>query len=281
MNTEPATKILVVDDDASIRFFLKEMLEHEGYQVTLADSGETALKYIEREEFDLALVDLKMKGLSGTDVLRVLRAQSPDTVVIMLTGQGSLESAVEALRQGAHDYLFKPCKTIELRESIRVGLLNRQQKKRQRELLRQLEYHLSSTLEGVRATIGASGTVPPPAITRPAVSGEPTDSEPQRFLQHGPLIVDLARHVITTNGKLLELSPTEFNILAYLINETPRVVPPQELIREVQGYASETWEARDIIRYHVYRIRQKIKEAGGNPDIVQTVRGVGYTVSNE
>ncbi|HOT93290.1 MAG TPA: response regulator transcription factor [Anaerolineae bacterium] len=281
MNTEPVTKILVVDDDASIRFFLKEMLEHDGYQVTTADSGEAALKYIEQEEFDLALVDLKMKGLSGTDVLRVLRAQSPDTVVIMLTGQGSLESAVEALRQGAHDYLFKPCKTIELRESIRAGLLNRQQKKRQRELLRQLEYHLSNTLEGVRATIGASSIPPlPPAAGRAVADGEPASSEPQRFLQHGPLIVDLTRHVITMNGELLELSPTEFNILAYLISEAPRVIPPQELIREVQGYTSETWEARDIVRYHIYRIRQKIKDAGGQPDIVQTVRGVGYTVHN-
>ncbi|HOU14922.1 MAG TPA: response regulator transcription factor [Anaerolineae bacterium] len=282
---ESITKILVVDDEASIRFFLKELLEHDGYQVTAVDSGEAALKYIEQEEFDLALIDLMMKGVSGTQVLKELRAQSPDTVVIMLTGHGSLESAVEALRQGAHDYLFKPCKTIELRESIRVGLLNRQQKKRQRALLWQLEHHLSSTLADVRATIGGVGAPPVPAARTaasanpPAAANQPA-AEHQRFMQRGRLIVDLTRHVITMDGKLLELSPTEFDILAYLISEAPRVIPPQELLREAQGYATELWEARDIIRYHIYRIRQKIKEATGDTDIIQTVRGVGYTVKD-
>ncbi len=284
MEMESITKILVVDDEASIRFFLKELLEHDGYQVTSVDSGEAALKYIEQEEFDLALIDLMMKGVSGTQVLRELRAQSPDTVVIMLTGHGSLESAVEALRQGAHDYLFKPCKTIELRESIRVGLLNRQQKKRQRELLWQLEHHLSSTLADVRATIG--GAVAPGSSARTAASASSPSSADQsgaehtRFMQRGRLIVDLTRHVITMDGNLLELSPTEFDILAYLISEAPRVIPPQELLREAQGYTTELWEARDIIRYHIYRIRQKIKEATGQTDIIQTARGVGYTVSD-
>lgn len=285
METESNTKILVVDDEESIRFFLKELLERDGYEVVAADSGEVALKYIEREEFDLALIDLKMRGISGTDVLKVLHAQAPDTVVIMLTGHGSLESAVEALRQGAHDYLFKPCKTIELRESIRVGLLNRRQKKKQRELLWQLEQHLSSTLDGVRATIqevGAPLCAPPARVTPPAVASleQQPSAEQKRFLQYGSLIVDLTRHVITMDARLLELSPTEFDVFAYLISEAPRVISPQELLHEAQGYTAEVWEARDIVRYHIYRIRQKVKEATGRADVVQTVRGVGYTVSN-
>lgn len=283
---EPTTRILVVDDDASIRFFLKELLERDGYEVVTADSGETALKYIEQAEYDLALVDLKMKGVSGTQVLRALHTQSPDTVVIMLTGHGSLESAVEALRQGAHDYLFKPCKTIELRESIRAGLLNRLQKKKQRALLQQLEHHLSNTLADVRATIGEAGT-PMPGVSTARVAVNTAAAPPlnqplaehNRFLQKGGLIVDLSRHVIMLDGNLLELSPTEFDLLAYLISESPRVISPQELLREAQGYTSEVWEARDIVRYHIYRIRQKIKGAAGPTEIIQTVRGVGYTVN--
>ncbi len=284
MGTETNAKILIVDDEESIRFFLRELLERDGYAVVVADSGEVALKHIEREEFDLALIDLKMRGISGTDVLKVLHTRAPDTVVIMLTGHGSLESAVEALRQGAHDYLFKPCKTIELRESIRVGLLNRRQKQKQRELLRQLEQHLSTTLDGVRATIqevGVLSTPPAPRAVMPAAA--PLDQQPaeqKRFLQYGSLIVDLTRHVITMEAKLLELSPTEFDVLAYLISEAPRVISPQELLREAQGYAAEVWEARDIVRYHIYRIRQKAKDATGRTDAIRTVRGVGYTVSN-
>ena len=284
METGANAKILVVDDEESIRFFLEELLERDGYEVVAVDSGELALKYIEQEEFDLALIDLKMRGISGTDVLKVLHTKAPDTVVIMLTGHGSLESAVEALRQGAHDYLFKPCKTIELRESIRVGLLNRRQKKKQRELLWELEQHLSSTLDGVRATIqevGASPSAPAPRVTAQAsTSFDQQATEEKRFLQYGSLIVDLTRHVITMNAGLLELSPTEFDVLAYLISEAPRVISPQELLREAQGYATEVWEARDIVRYHIYRIRQKVKEATGRTDVIQTVRGVGYTVNN-
>jgi DNA-binding response OmpR family regulator len=284
MGTGADAKILIVDDEESIRFFLKELLERDGYAVVAVDSGELALKYIGREEFDLALIDLKMRGISGTDVLKVLHAQAPDTVVIMLTGHGSLESAVEALRQGAHDYLFKPCKTIELRESIRVGLLSRRQKKKQRELLWELEQHLSSTLDGVRATIQEVGALPstpiPHVAAQAATSFDQQATEEKRFLQYGSLIVDLTRHVITMNAGLLELSPTEFDVLAYLISEAPRVISPQELLREAQGYATEVWEARDIVRYHIYRIRQKVKEATGCTDVIQTVRGVGYTVSN-
>ncbi len=284
METETHAKILVVDDEESIRFFLRELLERDGYTVVAVESGELALRHIEREEFDLALIDLKMRGISGTDVLRVLHTQSPDTVVIMLTGHGSLESAVEALRQGAHDYLFKPCKTIELRESIRVGLLNRRQKKRQRALLWELEQHLSNTLDGVRATIQGVGASPSQPLPRPPTQATTTFDQQaaaeKRFLQYGSLIVDLTRHVITMNARLLELSPTEFDVLAYLISEAPRVISPQELLREAQGYAAEVWEARDIIRYHIYRIRQKVKESTGHTDVIQTVRGVGYTVSN-
>jgi DNA-binding response OmpR family regulator len=92
------------------------------------------------------------------------------------------------------------------------------------------------------------------------------------------LIVDFMRHVMTLDGHLLELSPTEFDLLAYLASEAPRVISPQELVREVQGYESEAWEARDTVRYHVYRIRRKAKAATGRTDIIRTVRGVGYTM---
>lgn len=291
METTQGARILVVDDESSIRFFLQELLERDGHSVVAVDSGEAALCNIENDEFDLALIDLKLKGIGGTQVLTALHEQWPDTIAIMLTGHGSLESAVEALRHGAHDYLFKPCKTVELRESIRVGLLNRLQKQRQRELMQQLEQHLSSSLANVRATI--TDTMPPPNRSSGAPTPRPAPVVPaivpvdepaqerRRFLQQGSLIVDFARHVITMSGHLLELSPTEFALLAYLMSESPRVVSPQELVREAQGYTAEPWEARDIVRYYIYRIRQKIKEVTGSADVIQTVRGVGYTIRLE
>jgi DNA-binding response OmpR family regulator len=105
-----------------------------------------------------------------------------------------------------------------------------------------------------------------------------SDKDEIRFLQQGGLIVDFLRHVITLDGHLLELSPTEFDLLAYLVSEVPRVVSAQELVREVQGYESEPWEASETARYHIYRLRQKIKDATGYTNVIRTVRGIGYTI---
>jgi DNA-binding response OmpR family regulator len=250
--------ILVVDDEDGIRYFLERFLAREGYRVVAVPSGEAALERLASEEFDVALLDLRMKGIGGLDVLAVLRQRWPATSVIMLTAHASLESAVEALRRGAHDYLFKPCKTIDLRESIRSGLIKRQE---------QLQ------LRGLPAS-----PIKPeiPFATLASLSGP---AHPDRFLQHSGLIVDSVRHIITLDGVLLELSPTEFDLLAYLVSEAPRVVSPQELIREVQGYSSNAREAAETIRAHMYHIRRKTQAVAGR-NVVSTLRGVGYTLAD-
>jgi signal transduction histidine kinase len=130
-------RVLIVDDEAGVRRPLEIMLAYNGYQVKVADSGETALECIMAQRFDLALIDLKMNGIGGIEVLSALRQQSPDTVSIVLTAHGSMETAVEALRQGAHDYLFKPCKMNEILESVRTGLLRKRQ---EMEMRTQFEY---------------------------------------------------------------------------------------------------------------------------------------------
>lgn len=262
--------ILVVDDDPNVRFTLEETLRHDGYEVIAAENGEAAMWLIEQREFDLVLIDLKMKRVSGLDVLRLLRQRAPGTAAIVLTAYASLETAVEALRQGAHDYLFKPAKTVELRESVRAALLKRRREQKHRALLTQLEQSLSDSLQDLRSTVGW------PDDASPVASDGEDDTG--RFVQHGNLIVDMTRHIITLDGKLLELSPTEFDLLAYLVSEMPRVVTPLQLVQEVQGYASERWEASEVVRQHIYRIRAKIREATGRNDVIRTVRGVGYTI---
>ncbi len=246
--------ILIVDDEEGIRYFLDRFLTREGFRVITVASGEAALARLATAEFDVVLLDLKMKGISGMDVLADLRQRWPATSVIILTAHASLESAVEALRRGAHDYLFKPCRTLDLRESIRAGLI----KRREQLQLRQL----------------ATNPIAPEPLIAPI---EPAPAD--RFLQHSGLIVDPVRHVVILDGMLLELSPTEFDLLAYLVNEAPRVVPPQELIREVQGYISDAAEAAETIRSHMYHIRRKMQTTVGH-SVILTVRGVGYTLAD-
>jgi len=262
-------KILVVEDHEGTRFFLEEMLTRDGHQVVAVESGEAALERIAVQEFDLALLDLRLTGIGGMEVLSVLHEQAPDTVVIVLTAHGSLETAVEALRQGAHDYLFKPLNTVGLRESVRTGLLKRQRRLQQRELLGQLKQCLTEDLG--KDFVAA-------AVEHPAQAPGAVAEDQTRFLKRGGLIVDLVRHVISLDGHMLELSPTEFGLLVYLASEAPRVVSPQELVRATQGYECEPWEAGNTLRYHIHRIRHKIKQATGRADVIRTARGVGYTV---
>ena len=125
--------MLVVDDDTLVRNYLFQVLTCEGHQVLAVESGEAALACIADQEFDVALLDLKMDGVGGMEVLTAMRQQWPDTVVILLTGHPTLETVFGALRQGAFDYLFKPCRIAELRESVSKGLLQRRQLLRQRE----------------------------------------------------------------------------------------------------------------------------------------------------
>jgi DNA-binding response OmpR family regulator len=265
-----SAKILVVDDDPALLFSLKAVLTHDGYQVVAVETGELALEHIAGEDFDLALIDLKLGGIGGMEVLKGLKERSPDTMAIILTAHASLETAVEALRQGAHDYLLKPCTTEDLRESVRTGLAKRQ---REGQL----------PLPGGVAAAGSAGSAGGPgsaAAGQPPAAATAAASEPGRFLQRGGVIVDLARHVTTVDGHLLELSPTEFALLAHLVKEAPRVVSAQDLLRVSQGYESEPWEAREIVRFHIYRIRQKAEAAAGRADIIRTVRGIGYALGD-
>lgn len=236
--TKPIATILIVDDETSIRVTLQEILSRDGYRVMTAENGQAAVELILEQEFDLVLIDLKLGDIDGTDVLARLRAHAPDTVAIMLTAHASLETAVAALRQGAHDYLFKPCSSIELRESIRRGLKKRWQARRERTLLEQLEQHLSTKLADIRTVLDDHELASPAScFERDTQSLPPFDQppvEPDRFLQYKGLIVDLLQHVATLDGHRLELSPTEFDLLAYLISQAPRVIAPQELVREVQ-----------------------------------------------
>ncbi len=103
-----AASILVVDDEPASRESLVDVLSEEGYQVAAAASGEEALEAIDTAEFDLVITDLRMPGIDGVTLLREVRRRCPQTLVILITAHASVETAVEALREGAHDYMIKP-----------------------------------------------------------------------------------------------------------------------------------------------------------------------------
>ena len=101
-------RILVVDDEEGMCEFLHYLLEGEGYEVEVAHSGDQALTKVEETAFDLILADIKMPGIDGLEMLRHIREADEETVVIVMTGYSSLESAIKAIKYDASDYLTKP-----------------------------------------------------------------------------------------------------------------------------------------------------------------------------
>lgn len=115
-------EILVVDDDPQMREDIAEMLSKEGYNLTTVGSGEEALKMIQEKDFDVVLTDLMMPGISGMDVLREIKKIKPRTRVIIITAFATIESAVEAMKMGASDYISKPFKINEVQVTVKRAL---------------------------------------------------------------------------------------------------------------------------------------------------------------
>ena len=122
MSGQEMQNILVVDDDRSMREFLEILLTKEGYNVFLADSGEAGCTILKDQEFDLVITDIRMKDINGIDVLKMAKQISPETMVVMISAFATAETAVEAMREGAYDYIPKPFKVGEFKKIVKDTL---------------------------------------------------------------------------------------------------------------------------------------------------------------
>lgn len=118
----PKAKILVVDDERNVLLTVAAILRQEGYDVDAVDNGAEALRTLGERKFDLVLTDLKMPDVDGLDVLRAAHTQSPSTVTVVMTGYGSVDSAMEAVQLGAYEYLLKPTEVAELKQAVKRSL---------------------------------------------------------------------------------------------------------------------------------------------------------------
>ncbi|KPL01134.1 MAG: hypothetical protein AMJ91_01245 [candidate division Zixibacteria bacterium SM23_73_3] len=121
-------RILVVDDELFVRELLLEFLSTQGYEVSLADSGEKAVELMQIHPADVVLVDLKMPGIDGIETLKQIKKIAPHALAIVMTGYPTIESSIEALRSDACDYVVKPFKLNDLKSSIEKALQERKLK---------------------------------------------------------------------------------------------------------------------------------------------------------
>jgi DNA-binding response OmpR family regulator len=228
---------LVVDDEQGVRFFLAETLRRADHVAVTASSGAEALDHLRDTRFELVVLDLRLGGtVDGMRVLEAVKWRWPETAVVILTAHGSLESAVAAIREGVDGYLLKPVEPDEVRRAMREALDRRRMLARSRE--RGKEEHI---------------------------------------LQQGPFSIDVDKHVATLDGQPLRLTPQEFRLLMHLMQNSHRVISPNELVRVVRQYECEDlFEARQITKWYIHRLRRKVEPDPTSPRYILTVRGVGY-----
>jgi len=255
-------RILVVDDEETMRRSLADILRLEGYQVQAASHGAAAVELLKRETYDLMLLDLKMPGMDGLEVLRIATKVAPNTLVILLTAHGSLESAIQALRQDAFDYLLKPSTPQQIIKSVE-GALSRQAEARHKRILSD---RLDSSWQEL--------------INVERLELEHAGSKHTVLLGDG-ISVDLPRREISSGDQKVSLTPTEGKLLKVLLDNRGRVLSHRELVQLVQGYEVAEWEAPEVLRPLVSRLRQKLSKFPGGKSWINNVRGTGYVFELE
>ena len=236
------SNILVVDDEPVARQSLTEILRLEGYAVNSVPNGQAAVEYVRTHPIELIIVDLRMPGMDGLEVIQVVNQISPETEVILLTAFGTTETAIQALRLRVHDYLLKPAPPAQVVNSVKKGLVRREARLKAR---------------------GGTATM------------EVDDVALEITLKDGTHI-DLSRRQVRKKDKVIHLTPAEGRLLRVLIENPGRVYSHRELVLLVQGYDTSQREAPEILRPLVSRLRHKLEAFPSLSDRGVSVRGTGY-----
>jgi DNA-binding response OmpR family regulator len=239
--------ILVVDDEPVERQTLADILRLEGYHVSSVANGEAAVDFVRLNPVELIILDLRMPGMNGLEVIKVVKRISSDVEIILLTAHGSLESAIEALRSQIHDYLLKPISPAQIIDSVNRGLAHRNLKLQMKD---QQQADLSSDDNAIVAL--SDGTV-----------------------------IDFGRRLVRSGSRTVFLTPAEGRLLRIFVENIGKVFSHRELVLLVQGYSTTQQEAPEILRPLVSRLRQKLEDVPVLMERVVSVRGTGYVFEDE
>ncbi|HKG36123.1 MAG TPA: response regulator transcription factor [Solirubrobacterales bacterium] len=226
-----SSRVLIADDEPSVRDSVGYALTQDGFEVTPAvDGTDVEEKIGDGMPFDLLILDIMMPGRSGLDICREVRARSAVPIIILTAKDAEVDKVV-GLEVGADDYVTKPFSVRELLGRVRALL-------RRRELDR-----------------------------------EPQTAEAAR-IEAGPVSIDLVRHLVTVHGRQVNLTRSEFQLLRLLAGSAGQVFRRSQIMEELwQTEFDGDERACDV---HISNLRQKIEGDPQHPELVLTVRGVGY-----
>jgi len=222
------THILIVDDDPSLTSALRRTLSYEGYHVSIAANGESALEQIRLKPPDLVILDRMLPGMDGLEICRRLRSAGEHLVILMLTARDAVADRVSGLEIGADDYLVKPFATEELLARIKA-------------LLRRSH---------------------PPDVAR-------------EILHYADLELDTATRQARRGGRVIDLSTTEYELLALFLRN-PRIVLTRALLMD-RIWGLDFTGGPNVLEVYIGHLRAKL-EAQGETRLIQTIRGAGYVL---
>jgi DNA-binding response OmpR family regulator len=229
---------LVVDDEPGIRFFVEETLHRSGHDVSTVKSGEEALETLRNTPFDLVILDLKLGG--KVDGIKVLEA---------IRWRWPNTSVIILTAHGSLDSAL---------QAIDHGIEKYVQKPLSPQELRKVVGEVLSEKEEARKS---------------------AKDERHQILRKGDFEVDEGLHRVKMDEEELDLTPSEFNLIVHLLRNDDRVISPEELVEVVRGYKpDDVVEARQIIKWYIHRLRQKVEQDSSHPEYILIVRGVGYRI---
>jgi DNA-binding response OmpR family regulator len=221
----PMQTILVIDDDESLRDTIAMMLEQDGFRAVLSGDGRDGFDKAITSKPDLVLVDLRLPGMTGTEICKQLRAANVKTPIIVLSALGDELDKVLLLEIGADDYMVKPFGTRELMARIRAVLRR-------------------------------------------------TSPDARKVIHFSENEVDFERRIVRRKGDELKLTPAEYNLLCYFVQNPDRALTRDMILNSVWGY--EFFPNTRTVDAHVVKLRQKLEPDPNTPKHFLTVHGVGY-----
>lgn len=230
-------KILIVEDEFSLRESLSYTLDKQGYSVTAVSDGRAALEYARTSPPDLILLDLMIPEIDGIQVCKTLRKEGFENPILMVTAKADEIDKIIGLEIGADDYISKPFSMRELIARVKSHLRRTASLRGQLELLR-------------------------------------TSNEPAEILTHGDIVINKTRREVTRDSIILQLKPQEYDLLLFFSEHRGQMLSRELLLDRVWGW-DYTGDSRTV-DVHVRWLRQKIEKDPSNPERLVTVRGGGY-----
>ena len=239
------TKVLVVDDESPIVDAISYNLKKDGMEVSTAADADECLDHVRRDIPDLVILDVMLPSGSGLDICRRLRADKSDLPVLLLTARAAEKDCLRGFEAGADDYVVKPFSMRELMARVQALLRRR-----------------------------APLTPAPDAPPLPLTDAVPPPEDTPLSLKSLRLSVDAERREVFMDGASVNLSRKEFDLLSFMAANRGRVFDRQTLLSRVWG--EDCYVDDRTVDVHIRWLREKLEETPARPELLLTVRGVGY-----